>query len=215
MLLDLFFLVAAGTSPTVRLGCFCMRHACSLASLVASRPHSSAIRGNLASLLRVLRDRPTPPNRAHSVGSARSAINTLVSTGTDFATARRRCLSTATAAASLLNEANWLPNNVMLLRSASGSCWCGRVQFEVALPFRRIVECSRSRCGTRKGKRHIAHTVAGTSAFRWFTGMDAVYRYDPGILYSSANSHCLVCYSPVPHLTRNKSEVIIPIGALD
>jgi len=96
-----------------------------------------------------------------------------------------------------------------------GSCLCGSVTFEVALPFDRFVYCHCSRCRKATGTAHAASAAVATGSFRWLSGEDYVSRFDLPMARSFATSFCRRCGSPLPHATRSGREVIIPAGALD
>ncbi len=96
-----------------------------------------------------------------------------------------------------------------------GSCLCGAVAFEAALPFDRFVHCHCSRCRKATGTAHATNAVVKAAAFRWLAGADQVARYDLPTARSFATSFCRRCGTPLPHLTRSGREVIIPAGTLD
>ena len=96
-----------------------------------------------------------------------------------------------------------------------GSCLCGGVRFEVALPFDRFVYFHCSRCRKATGTAHASNAVVEVRAFRWLFGEEHVSRFDLPTARSFATSFCRQCGSPLPHATRSGREVIIPAGALD
>jgi hypothetical protein len=96
-----------------------------------------------------------------------------------------------------------------------GSCLCGSVTFEAALPFDRFVYCHCSRCRKATGTAHAASAAVGVAAFRWLLGEEHVSRFDLPTARSFATSFCRRCGSPLPHATRSGREVIIPAGVLD
>jgi hypothetical protein len=96
-----------------------------------------------------------------------------------------------------------------------GSCLCGKVRFEVTLPFERFVHCHCSRCRKTTGTAHATNAVVKAAAFRWHQGEEYVRRYDLPTASSFATSFCQQCGSPVPHRTRSGREVIVPAGSLD
>lgn len=96
-----------------------------------------------------------------------------------------------------------------------GSCLCGDVRFEVALPFNRFVNCHCSRCRKATGTAHATNAVVEPGAFRWLVGADHVARFDLPTARSFATAFCRRCGSPLPHATRSGREVIIPAGSLD
>jgi hypothetical protein len=98
---------------------------------------------------------------------------------------------------------------------ARGSCLCQAVAYEVELPAMRFVHCHCSRCRKATGTAHASNLVAPPSAFRWLAGEDSIARYDLPTAKSFATTFCTVCGSPLPHLTRSGSAVIVPAGSLD
>ena len=96
-----------------------------------------------------------------------------------------------------------------------GSCLCKTVQYEVELPFVRFVCCHCSRCRKATGSAHAANGFAKPEHFRWLSGVDAVRRYDMPEATRFALQFCGNCGSKVPHLTRDRAGVIIPMGSMD
>jgi hypothetical protein len=99
--------------------------------------------------------------------------------------------------------------------NVGGSCLCGKVRFELTLPFNRFVHCHCSRCRKVTGTAHATNAVLNASALRWCEGVEFVSRYDLPAARSFATSFCRQCGSPLPHLTRSGREVIVPAGSLD
>jgi hypothetical protein len=96
-----------------------------------------------------------------------------------------------------------------------GSCLCGRVSFELDLPFLTFVNCHCSRCRKATGTAHAVNGTVAPDALRWLSGEDSITRYDLPTAKSFATSFCKECGSPVPHLTRGGSRWIVPAGSLD
>jgi hypothetical protein len=89
------------------------------------------------------------------------------------------------------------------------------VAFAVDLPFDRFVHCHCSRCRKATGTAHATNAVVKPDALRWLRGEELLVRYDLPTARSFATSFCRQCGSPLPHLTRNGREVIIPAGTFD
>jgi hypothetical protein len=51
--------------------------------------------------------------------------------------------------------------------------------------------------------------------FRWTQGEELISRYDLPEAKSFARQICTRCNCPVPHLSRNGEQVIVPSGTLD
>jgi len=96
-----------------------------------------------------------------------------------------------------------------------GSCLCGSVRFEVALPFDYFLLCHCSRCRKATGTAHAANAVVRPEAFAWTGGEDLVRRYDLPTAESFSTGFCGQCGGPVPHLTRSGRRVIVPAGCFD
>jgi len=97
----------------------------------------------------------------------------------------------------------------------SGSCLCGRVGYEVRLPFKLFVNCHCSRCRKATGSAYATNAVAEPAAFRWTRGEAELRRFDLPEARSFATIVCATCGSPLPHMTRSGREMIIPAGSLD
>lgn len=97
----------------------------------------------------------------------------------------------------------------------SGSCLCGRVAYEVDLPFEGFVNCHCSRCRKASGSAHAANALVLPSAFRWLRGAEEVARFDLPEARSFAVAFCRQCGSQLPHATRSGSRIIVPTGTLD
>jgi hypothetical protein len=98
--------------------------------------------------------------------------------------------------------------------SVRGSCLCGKVGFEVDLPFAKFLRCHCSRCRNATGSAFATNAYVPPQAFRWVKGEDHAARFDLPQARSFSTSFCRTCGSPLPHTTRSGREVIIPAGAL-
>lgn len=96
-----------------------------------------------------------------------------------------------------------------------GSCLCGEVVFEVQLPFDHFVNCHCSRCRKATGTAHASNAIVRADALRWLQGEALVARYDLPAARSFATSFCRRCGSPLPHVTRNGRQAVVPAGAID
>jgi len=95
-----------------------------------------------------------------------------------------------------------------------GACLCGRVDYEVDLPFDKFIKCHCTRCRNATGSAFAANAYVSPAAFRWISGEDHVARFDLPTARSFSTSFCRTCGSPLPHATRSGSEIIIPAGSL-
>jgi hypothetical protein len=63
--------------------------------------------------------------------------------------------------------------------SVRGSCLCGRVAFEVELPFRRASHCHCSRCRKHSGTFGLTQGRVPRSQFRLLSGEDSLRVFQP------------------------------------
>jgi hypothetical protein len=98
--------------------------------------------------------------------------------------------------------------------AVGGACLCGKVAFEVDLPFIKFVRCHCSRCRKATGSAFASNAYVSPEAFRWIVGEDQVARFDLPQARSFSTSFCRCCGSPLPHATRSGREMIIPAGSL-
>lgn len=96
-----------------------------------------------------------------------------------------------------------------------GSCLCGAVAFEVALPLSGFVYCHCSRCRKATGSGRAANLRVPPAQLRWIAGSELVARWDLPTARSFATAFCTRCGCPLPHATRSGREMIVPAGALD
>lgn len=96
-----------------------------------------------------------------------------------------------------------------------GGCLCGAVAFEVDEPFDHFLYCHCLRCRKATGTAHAANAVVNPNMFRWTKGEGHVRRYDLPSARSFASAFCSQCGSPMPHLTRSKTRIIVPAGAFE
>ena len=99
--------------------------------------------------------------------------------------------------------------------SVAGRCLCGKITYEVDLPFGRIVNCHCSRCRTASGAACATNGLLPPVQFRWTAGETEISRFDLPEAASFATAFCRTCGSLLPHMTRSGRSMIVPIGALD
>ncbi|MFI5316878.1 MAG: GFA family protein [Myxococcota bacterium] len=100
-------------------------------------------------------------------------------------------------------------------RVIRGSCLCGAVRFEVALPFQRFGYCYCSRCRKATGAGRAANAYVRPAQIAWLSGEELVSRWDLPSARSFATAVCARCGSPLPHATRSGREVVVPAGSFD
>ncbi len=96
-----------------------------------------------------------------------------------------------------------------------GSCLCKSVGYEIRPPFLRFIHCYCSRCRKATGGVRATNIAVPPAQFRWIKGEDLILRYDLPEARSFARQICGRCNCPVPHLSRNGEQVIVPAGTLD
>ena len=100
-------------------------------------------------------------------------------------------------------------------KSIHGSCLCGSVRFEVKPPLPVFRYCYCSRCRKASGSAHAANIFVPEGQFTWSSSENLVHHYKLPTGKTFAVSFCTRCGSRVPHLIRERNEVLIPAGLLD
>jgi hypothetical protein len=96
----------------------------------------------------------------------------------------------------------------------SGSCLCGRVQFEILGEFERFYLCHCEHCRKDTGSAHGANLFSSTATLRWISGADDVRQFDlPGTRHSK--SFCAKCGSALPMMQMNNELLVAPAGSLN
>ena len=101
-----------------------------------------------------------------------------------------------------------------MVDSVRGSCLCGRVTFEVVLPFRRANHCHCSRCRKHSGAFGLTQGRVPRSQFRLLSGEESirVFRPDGG----KVKAFCAECGSSLFGADwPGGDEVSVRLGALD
>jgi hypothetical protein len=96
-----------------------------------------------------------------------------------------------------------------------GSCLCGAVKYEVSPPFLMFRYCHCPRCRKHTGSAHAANLFVASDQLKWLSGEDAVTRYDLPEAKRFARNFCNTCGSPVPFISRDGTQAVIPAGSLD
>ena len=96
---------------------------------------------------------------------------------------------------------------------ASGSCLCGGIRFEVALPGIVINHCHCSRCRKASGGAFGTYFHTRLGAFRWLGGEELIERFQPAA--GDPRPFCSRCGSRVPLVEAADDHVIIPAGTFD
>ena len=95
----------------------------------------------------------------------------------------------------------------------SGSCLCGRIQYQLDGEPTFLNHCHCSMCRKASGAAFGSFLHADGRFFRWTAGEDHITSYNssPG----NDRPFCKVCGSRVPVLEEEGAHVIIPAGTLD
>lgn len=95
----------------------------------------------------------------------------------------------------------------------TGSCLCGKVQFDISDNFESFYLCHCSRCRKATGTAHGANLFAAKATLNWLKGKELVKTFNlPNTRFTT--SFCTECGSPVPTDIKGKL-VIVPAGCLD
>jgi len=96
----------------------------------------------------------------------------------------------------------------------SGSCLCGRVQFESNNDFNSFHLCHCVQCQKTTGSAHASNLFTEPTNIKWLSGFELVKRYDvPGRAISK--SFCTECGCGVPYLSGSGKALVVPAGCLD
>ena len=96
-----------------------------------------------------------------------------------------------------------------------GSCCCGAVAFELALPLVEMRHCHCSRCRKARGAAHATNVFAKESALRWLRGEELVRTFRVPDARFFANCFCGRCGSKLPRADPSRGIAVVPAGSLD
>jgi len=96
----------------------------------------------------------------------------------------------------------------------TGSCLCGKVEFEVENQFEDLFFCHCQQCRKITGSAHASNLFGDPNGFRWIKGGEMVksFKY-PDRQFTSV--FCRECGSGLPFLNSDGTKIIVPAGALD
>ena len=101
-----------------------------------------------------------------------------------------------------------------MAESVRGSCLCGRVAFEVELPFRRANHCHCSRCRKHSGTFGLTQGRVPRSQFRLLSGEDSLRVFQPQ--GGKVKAFCVECGSSLfGGDWPGGDEVSLRLGSLD
>jgi len=99
--------------------------------------------------------------------------------------------------------------------TATGSCLCKKVSYEISGNLGIFQYCHCSRCRKFTGSAHAANLLVSPEQFRWLAGEEYVGRFEPDDTKYFATSFCKNCGSSLPWLGKTKKAVVVPAGTLD
>jgi hypothetical protein len=94
-----------------------------------------------------------------------------------------------------------------------GSCYCGRVTYEVTGPFNAMMSCHCSMCRKHHGAPFATYVSAPLRNFRWLSGEDAQIHYQSS--EQTSRDSCRVCGSPLPVLLPAHGLALLPAAPLE
>ena len=97
--------------------------------------------------------------------------------------------------------------------SVKGSCNCGSVKFEIAMPVSGVYVCHCSICRKSTGSGGIAVAIISNDDFSWVEGKDLIKTwFKPN--HDWETSFCVNCGSPLPG-KNDQNASYIPVSLLD
>lgn len=98
--------------------------------------------------------------------------------------------------------------------SASGSCLCGEVTFEIDGDFESFYLCHCKYCQKDTGSAHASNLFSSIANLVWQSGQDKIKTYElPSTRH--IKSFCSNCGSAVPSLQMNDKLLVVPAGSLN
>ncbi|MEL0605964.1 GFA family protein [Pseudoalteromonas undina] len=98
--------------------------------------------------------------------------------------------------------------------SASGSCLCGEVNFEIDGDFESFYLCHCKYCQKDTGSAHASNLFSSVANLVWQSGQDKIKTYELP-LTRHIKSFCSNCGSAVPSLQMNDKLLVVPAGSLN
>ena len=97
----------------------------------------------------------------------------------------------------------------------SGSCACGRMQFEVGGRPLLMRHCHCSRCRRARGSAHATNVLYKLDALRYTVGEELLVDFNlPGAQFFGT-SFCAHCGGAVPRRSPARGWAVVPVGCLD
>ncbi len=98
---------------------------------------------------------------------------------------------------------------------ARGSCFCGKVQYQITEHIGIFQYCHCSRCRKFTGSAHSANLMVNPQQFAWLKGEQYVKRHIPTETKHFTTCFCTECGSSLPWLAKTEKVIVIPMGTLD
>ena len=96
-----------------------------------------------------------------------------------------------------------------------GSCLCGRVEFEVTEPFKKVFNCYCSRCRRARAAAFTTNGFTSSNGIRFVKGEQHLVSYKlPDARYFT-HVFCDTCGSGLPRIDPERQITVVPFGALD
>lgn len=99
--------------------------------------------------------------------------------------------------------------------TATGSCLCQRVRYQISGNLGIFQHCNCSRCRKFTGSVFAANLLVSPSDFRWLSGEEFVGTFDLPEAKHFATAFCTHCGSSLPWKAQSGRAVIVPAGTLD
>ncbi len=96
----------------------------------------------------------------------------------------------------------------------TGSCLCGKIEFEVENRFEDLFFCHCQQCRKITGSAHASNLFGDPGGFRWLRGKEDVKCFEyPGRQFTTV--FCKECGSGLPFLNSDGTKIIVPAGILN
>ncbi|WP_413557360.1 GFA family protein [Bdellovibrio sp. HCB209] len=97
---------------------------------------------------------------------------------------------------------------------SSGSCLCGKIQFEVDGAFESFFLCHCKHCQKDTGSAHGANLFSAQAKLKWISGEASVKTFNlPSTRH--VKSFCQECGSAMPNLQMDGKLLVVPAGSLN
>ncbi|WP_281557520.1 GFA family protein [Thalassomonas sp. RHCl1] len=96
----------------------------------------------------------------------------------------------------------------------TGSCLCGKINFEIAGEFDNFFLCHCQYCQKDTGSAHAASLFSTSAKLNWLSGQDNIQTFNlPQTRH--VKSFCLTCGSAMPNIQMDGQLLVVPAGSLD